>query len=810
MPDTSFDRIRNRLPSLYQPEDNDRSLLSVWLRAVGKVLDAMQQESTQVMQSHWFQYADQATYNPWFLRTRALAKPPLPFPKPDDPSLAQFPYVDDLARLGTLVPVVPWEQPPQLRDLVEDYRLRISRIVDVYRNGLGTMGKLRRMVEAQLPAVHGAPPERRDRPFWLEEFAPSVKQSYSAPTRGVPKEMVGPLMRWTVENHSLDFAAPVVYIQGLAAQPDKIDATVNPMVELYQAGSAKPGSAKPRIGLAYSDTVPAGQTLRLRPAANSWLGFEKGIQSAQALPPEGGAADPSAPGPWKPVAGGPSDNVTAIYQSQDLALWVATNKLARFDGTTWTDALTGLGHISALAEDGRNNLLIATNDGLLRMPLYPAGAFTATPDPGLAGRKVLAIFRAADGRLWFGTDAGVFFEELDGVIDHTVPQGAAINAIAQDEAGLFYFGTALGLFQWQPGTDFWHWYEGKNFGEENADWQPFFPKKAIADQNFPAATAPFLPPVTCVLCDRNASVWIGTENGIARYTAPEDQNLEFQTVLEAFPDLTAGRVFSIQQDSRGLLWFGTDRGLFRYDGRDWWQVQAGAWMQLGRADTLYPSGAARGQWRFDRASSKWQRLDRTWITFTDAPRSTAETAVHAIAWTGGVAADLGQWEGSTFSNPAPVEAGKLVVRVKPDERTIVNGGVPALPRLPRGASVWRYLSMEPPGMTPPSLRPWWSSEGRLFPPPPDLDAPSEGRYDLITPPPESDFDRAVFAYLPAARVWFEWQSQLPLSVLVRLKKAAPDETIDPAMVDRVWQGIQQVRPAGVSVRLAVEEDIVKS
>jgi hypothetical protein len=117
--------------------------------------------------------------------------------------------------------------------------------------------------------------------------------------------------------------------------------------------------------------------------------------------------------------------------------------------------------------------------------------------------------------------------------------------------------------------------------------------------------------------------------------------------------------------------------------------------------------------------------------------------------------------------------------------------------------------MEPPNVVPPGPTPWWSSEGRLFPPPPDLDAPGEGRFDVTTPPPESDFDSAVFSYNPAARVWFEWQPQHPLSVLVRLKKVAPDETIDPAIVDRVWQGIQQVRPAGVRVRLAIEEDIVK-
>jgi hypothetical protein len=602
-------------------------------------------------------------------------------------------------------------------------------------------------------------------------------------------------MRWTIDNDSLDAATPTVFIQGIAPQPDKLDATVRPMVELYQAGGVKP-----RVGLAYTDTLAPGETLRLRPAASSWLGLPTGVQSAQSLPVGDAPADPTAPGPWQAVAGGPAGLIDYIQQTPDLVLWVAAGgTLARFDGT-WSNALTGLGTVHALADDGQN-LLIATDSGLLRMGLYPGGPFTSVPDAAFTGRKVLALYRAPDGRLWHGTDAGV----------HDAPlQGVAVNAIASDATGVFYFGTARGLFQWQPGTDSWHWYEGKTFGEGNADWQPYFPAKPSADQNFPAADTAFLPPVTSVLCDRDGSVWLGTENGIARYSAPADQSLEFETVLEAFPDLTTGRVFCVHQDGRGLLWFGTDRGLFRYDGRDWWQAQAGLWVHLGHAASLYPSGAPRGQWRFDRASSKWQRLDGAWIAFTDAPRSTAEPAVRAIAWTAGVTADLGQWDGSTFSNPAPVAATKLIVRVKPNEQTIVNGGIPAIPRLPLGPSVWRYLSMEPQTVVPPGKTPWWSSEGRLFPTPPDLDAPGEGRYDVVTPPPESDFDRAVFAYLPAARVWFAWQPRRPFSVLVRLKKVAPAESIDPAVVDRVWQGLQQVRPAGVRVRLAVEEEIVKS
>ena len=65
----------------------------------------------------------------------------------------------------------------------------------------------------------------------------------------------------------------------------------------------------------------------------------------------------------------------------------------------------------------------------------------------------------------------------------------------------------------------------------------------------------------------------------------------------------------------------------------------------------------------------------------------------------------------------------------------------------------------------------------------------------------------MFAYLPVARIWFAWQDEAPLTVLARIKRRAPDEQIDPVIVDRVWQGIQQVRPAGVRVVVAVEEEI---
>lgn len=799
----SFQNIRDRLPYLYRPEDNDQSLVTTWLRAIGTVMDRMSREADDVMRSHWFPYADLASFHPYFLKTRLLENADPLVPQPSDPVVRLFPYIQDLARLAMLLPVPPWEDPPALRESVEEYRLRIRRIVDIYRRGLGTMDILRDMVEAQLPANHAAAsPEQSDRPFWLEEFAPLATTSLHAPTRGAPDSLVGPLMRWTVENDGLSPAVPTIYIQGVQPQPGLIDPTSVPLVELYEAGGQKV-----RVGIGYGVDLLPDQTLRLRPSYHSWLGADNGLLSSESQPTDTDAADPTAPGPWTPVAAAPAGSVAAICQTADRTLWVASNAagagtLQGFNGTLWTNGPAGLPVIHALLEDSQA-LLIGAETGLLRMPLYPSpGPLAATPVAALAGRRVNTIFRASDGKLWLGCDNGAVTLNSDDTVTASPLQNTEVFAIAQDSTGVLDFGSALGLFEWQPAGNAWHWYEGKNSTEQGEQWQPF--------SSLPANTQPFLPPVKRIWRGRDASLWLGTSNGIARYTATEVAWLEFETRLEAFPDLGVGPVLDLQEDARGLVWFATDRGLFRYEGRDMWQFRAGAWVQMGRADTLYPDVADRGEWRFNRATAQWERFDANWVPFTAAPRSTAEASVTAIAWTTGVMADTGKWDGSSFSDPAPADASKLVVHYKPSEDRIVAGGLPGIPAFPPGASVWRYLALEPPAVIPPPDLPWWTQEGRLIKPPPEPDAPGEGRYDVETPPPPSDFDESVFTYNPAAAVWFEWQSRSPLSVLVRLKKLSASESIDPAVVKRVSEGAQQVRPAGVRVAMAVEETAVST
>jgi hypothetical protein len=187
--------------------------------------------------------------------------------------------------------------------------------------------------------------------------------------------------------------------------------------------------------------------------------------------------------------------------------------------------------------------------------------------------------------------------------------------------------------------------------------------------------------------------------------------------------------------------------------------------------------------------------------------------VTALLWTDGVVGELGTFESGAFDPAGPVPDGSLRMRYKPSEDRIVDGGIPAVPRLPAGDSVWRYLALEDGATDAARATPWWTTEGRLV----DeedavlfLDhAPPPGRFDRETPPPPSDFDDSIYAFLPAASVRFEWAVRQPRRVLVRLLSAPGAEPLDPAVLDRVWSGILRVRPAGVRATLAVDQQIVR-
>lgn len=795
-----------------------KGLTSLLMQAAADILDTLEEEASDVLHAHWFEFADRATFHPHFVTSRRLRR--LGAANPADPedrlALDTFPYIHDLGRMASLLALPFWAEPAALREVVESYRTRIRRTVEMYRGGLGTVAALRLMVETSLPVDPTRPPESRDRPFSLEEFAPVVPRGAQAATAGPPDGAVGPLMRFTFANDGLADAAPAAYVQGLEPVAGVTSATDNPMLELFDT----------RVALAYAGTIAPDRTLRVRPAYDSWIGGSDGVARARSEPTQT-PADPTAPGPWAEVEEGPEGEAVAFTQTRDRYLWAGVNaggagSLWRFDGRDWNAVFADLPEILCLASDG-DDLLAGTASGLVRAALdADAEERVLSPDVGdLDGPAVAALLKSSSGTWYAATAQG------PAVVDGEALQPFGFEdtptfALHEDAGDTLHVGSALGAFQFQPGTGRWYWYRGALAAEQERDWEEYHPQAEAEAQNFPSDEAVFLPPVRAILRGPDSSLWFGTDAGLARYTARRagDGPLAFTTVLEAFPDLGTGRVFAIAKDERGTIWFATERGLLRFDGRDLWQYRGASqiWERLGRPELMYSETAgprARGAWRFHRASGKWQRSDPSeqggeWISFQDEPRTGEEPAAMTVAWTDAAAADLlTGFDPATlaFDGVEPVAPDDLRIRYKAHDTRIVDGGIPALPRLPVGTSTWRYLSLEPETIVAPERRPAWTIEGRLLAPPEDAAAAPEGRYDIATPPPRRAFDEAVFPWPPAARVWFAWEARRPLTVLVRLGLQSPDDHLEPVVLERVREGVRQVRPAGVRTLIAVGENI---
>lgn len=738
------------------------------------------------------------------------------------------PYLNDLARLGALVGLRPRREPQDWPESAEEFRARVSRIVRLYRLGVGTRGAIERLVEAELPVDPRAPRVRAIRAFRVEEFSssgPVVQQDAAATlrgaavlaavgTRGPPQAVLGPLMRWSVINTGVGGAAPTLYVEGIEASPPETSATRRPMIELFKAGGRDVC-----VGIAYDGDLPPGRTLRVRPAYATWLAETGAMLATQSQPDESGSADPAPIGPWSQSAGAPVGRVAGLVIAADLALWAAVehdtrSALWRYDGVAWTEVAEIDDAPRAIVAIG-DALIIATDGGLRRAALFPAGgAMVVEPADVLASEPIHAIAHGRDG-LYVACDAGLFAVDASLASTEAIIEGSGVLAVHEDASGTLVVGGEFGLAQRRAGSEAWHALIGEGGTEQAQDWRRL-DTDASGKPTMPDPLSVRLPVVLAIHRTLDGTIWLGTERGIVRYIARDTGPLAYDTAIEAFPDLVPGVVSRIRRDAHGVLWFATQRGVVRFDSREFSQRRGDAWMRLGGADSMHDGvEQPRGSWRYIRALDQWERLDPAVGPFTpylrEFPRTTAEPAAMDIAWTDEAVGDLGAWDGQTFTAEEAAPPESLVVRIKPAPTRVETSRFAAMPRVPPGTSTWRYLSMEEagPGPAPGGDRPLWTTEGRLVPPPESPHAHAPGRFDVVSPPPASDFDESVWAYAPSARVWMSWSAPAPLGVVVRLERRFAGEVVDAPLLDRLRKAVDRVRPAGVRVGLAVEHRIVR-
>lgn len=261
-------------------------------------------------------------------------------------------------------------------------------------------------------------------------------------------------------------------------------------------------------------------------------------------------------------------SVHAIAEDKNGNLWFGTgNGLVKYNGKTFKryDEKNGLDNSyvgrKSILTDKSGNIWIGTGGGVFR---YNPSA-DSTGDkcfsffPLIPAVPIKDIMEDNNGNIWFATgNRGVFR------YDPRMPDGRAVKNITGNEGlGDNYAG---GMIQDKSGN-FWFTMKGGICRYDGRSFTNFTTKDGLGGSE-----------VWGIYQEKSGIIWITARGSTTRYdpSMPVSDPKAFTVFTEA--DGLNCCVQSMYQDRAGNMWWGAGAGLYRFDGKRFYQVkQRGPW-----------------------------------------------------------------------------------------------------------------------------------------------------------------------------------------------------------------------------------------
>lgn len=337
----------------------------------------------------------------------------------------------------------------------------------------------------------------------------------------------------------------------------------------------------------------------------------------------------------------PSDRVHAIAQGPEGAMWFGTEAgLAKFDGRrTQTVTINGLapGRVLALQSDPDGALWVGTESGAARLV---DGHFEVITE--IAGHAVTAIITPERGRALLATEQGNVFEcrlQQDGSrrtealltqqlqsADRDNPGPLIITSLMLVNNTLFAGSFSRGVLaiadgqareiETRPASFF---VRAMEVDQSNKLWVGTRVKKdepalmggwevsKLARNDAPTGTVFSIKTI-------GKDVWVATDGqGLFRFS--EGKKVQRYTFDGTAGGLRSDHVYTIFQDREDVIWFGTDRGVCRFDPNAVRVESIGDIAESNFVRTFYQTSAGqllagtnRGLFVYDSSRSEWNSV----------------------------------------------------------------------------------------------------------------------------------------------------------------------------------------------------------